>query len=131
VFHTKRSTSESCSYWVFTQGVSGDFDVCEGAALGPEALFLFLDRYVLSTGRSFFVRVQSMADRQKELELMAKNIETRVQGEKLVITIDLTKNFGLSGSGKSLIIASTEGNISVPGREDVKMGLNVYRPQAK
>ena len=72
-----------------------------------------------------------MGDRQKELELMAKNIETRVQGEKLVITIDLSKNFGLSGSGKSLIIASTEGNISVPGREDLKIGVNVYRPQTK
>jgi hypothetical protein len=131
VFHTKRSTSESCAFWVFTQGVSGDFDVCEGVAEEYEALFLFLQRSVLSTGRSFFVRVQSMADRQKELELMAKNIETKVQGEKLVITIDLTKNFGLSGSGKSLIIASTEGNISVPGREEVKIGLNVYRPQAK
>lgn len=129
--HTKRRTCESCSYWVCTQGVSGDFDQIEGVAEGDQALLLFLERYVLSTGRSFLVRVQSMQDRQKELELMAKNIEARVQGEKLVITIDLTKNFGLSGSGKSLIIASTEGNISVPGLEDVKIGVNVYRPQTK
>ncbi len=57
-----------------------------------------------------------------------KNIEAKVQGDKLVITIDLTKDFGLSGSGKSIIIASTEGNVSVPGREDIKIGVNVYRP---
>ncbi len=57
-----------------------------------------------------------------------KNIEAKVQGDKLVITIDLTKDFGLSGSGKSIIIASTEGNVSVPGREEIKIGVNVYRP---
>jgi hypothetical protein len=121
----------SSSYWVFTQGTGEEFDRCEGLAEGEEALFLFLLRYVLSTGRSFLVRVQSMEDRQKELELMAKNIETKVQGDKLVITIDLTKNFGLSSSGKSLIIASSEGNVPVPGREDIKIGVNVYRPQTK
>jgi hypothetical protein len=60
-----------------------------------------------------------------------KNIEAKVQGDKLVITVDLSKNFGLSGSGKSVIIASTEGNVAVPGREEVKIGLNVYRPQAR
>jgi hypothetical protein len=60
-----------------------------------------------------------------------KNIEAKVQGDKLVITVDLSKNFGLSGSGKSVMIASTEGNVAVPGREDVKIGLNVYRPQSQ
>ena len=60
-----------------------------------------------------------------------KNSEAKVQGDKLVITIDLTKSFGLSGSGKSVIIASTEGNVSVSGREDIKIGVNVYRPQSK
>jgi hypothetical protein len=59
---------------------------------------------------------------------MAKNIETKVQGEKLIITVDLSKSYGLSGSGKSEIIASTEGNISLPGHEEVKIGVNVYRP---
>jgi hypothetical protein len=60
-----------------------------------------------------------------------QNIRMEVQGETLVITIDLSKAFGLSGSGKSVIIASTGGNIAVPGREEVKIGLNVYRPQKR
>lgn len=30
-------------------------------------------------------------------------------------------------SGKTIIIASTEGNQSVPGNEDVKVELNIYR----
>jgi hypothetical protein len=54
-----------------------------------------------------------------------------VDGDKLIITVDLNQEFGLSSSGKSITIASTEGNISVPGREDVKVGLNVYKPKPK
>jgi hypothetical protein len=56
-----------------------------------------------------------------------KNVEITVEGNTLIIKVDLTKEFGPSSSGKNIIIASTEGNQSVPGREDVKIGLNVYR----
>jgi len=55
-----------------------------------------------------------------------KNIEMKVEGDKLVITVDLSKRFGKSSSGKSIIIASSEGNQSVPGKEEIKIGLNVY-----
>jgi hypothetical protein len=55
-----------------------------------------------------------------------KNIEMKVEGNILTIKVDLTKNYGQSSSGKSTIIASTEGNVSVPEREE-KIGLNVYR----
>ena len=58
-----------------------------------------------------------------------QNIRMEVQDNVLVITVDLSKSYGLSGSGKSVIIASTGGNIAVPGREEIKIGLNVYRPQ--
>jgi hypothetical protein len=56
-----------------------------------------------------------------------KNIEMALTGEKLVITVDLTKDYGPSKSGKSITIASTEGNISIPDHEDIKIGLNIYR----
>ncbi len=55
-----------------------------------------------------------------------KNTEMKVEGNILTIKVDLTKEFGPSSSGKTIIIASTEGNISVPEREE-KVGLNVYR----
>ncbi len=55
-----------------------------------------------------------------------KNIEMNVAGDVLTIKVDLSKTFGKSSSGKSTIIASTEGNVSVPGKEEVKIGLNVY-----
>lgn len=57
-----------------------------------------------------------------------QNIEMSTQGTILTITIDLSKSFGTSGSGKSTIIASTGGNQSVPGREEIKVGATVYKP---
>jgi len=55
-----------------------------------------------------------------------KNVEMPVDGNILSIKVDLTKDFGPSSSKKSIIIASTEGNVSIPNREE-KVGLNVYR----
>ena len=55
-----------------------------------------------------------------------KNVQMTVAGNILTITVDLTKEFGPSSSGKTIIIASTEGNIAVPERDE-KIGLNVYR----
>ncbi len=55
-----------------------------------------------------------------------KNVEMSIEGDSLIIKIDLTKDFGESKSGKTIIVASTEGNVTVPGRKE-KVGLNVYR----
>jgi hypothetical protein len=60
-----------------------------------------------------------------------KNIETKLEGNKLTLVIDLDKEFGLSSSGKSVTVASTEGNVSVPGREAIKMGINIYKPRPR
>jgi hypothetical protein len=49
-----------------------------------------------------------------------------VEGNILTITVDLSKEFGPSSSGKTIIVASTEGSVTVPDRE-VKLGLNVYK----
>jgi hypothetical protein len=49
-----------------------------------------------------------------------KNVEMTIEGSTLILEVDLTKEFGPSSSGKNIIIASTEGNQSVPGREDSK-----------
>ncbi len=54
------------------------------------------------------------------------NITTAVKGNILTITVDLSKSHGVSGSGKSNIIASTQGNQPVDGKPEVKFGLNVY-----
>jgi len=55
-----------------------------------------------------------------------KNVEMTVEGTILTIRVDLSKEFGPSSTGKTLIIASTEGNVTIPDRQE-KVGLNVYR----
>ena len=56
-----------------------------------------------------------------------KNVETKIDGKILTIKVDLSKTFGPSKSGKTIIIASTEGN--QPLQNGVVMGLNVYKKQ--
>lgn len=60
-----------------------------------------------------------------------KNVEMKVEGNILTIKVDLTEEFGPSSSGKTIIIASTEGNVAVPENEEAKIGLNVYKYQKK
>jgi len=55
-----------------------------------------------------------------------KNVVMSVNGNILTIKVDLSKEFGPSSSGKTIIIGSTEGNVTVPDREE-KVGLNVYK----
>jgi hypothetical protein len=55
------------------------------------------------------------------------NVDMKVNGNLLTITVDLSKEFGPSASGKTIQIASTQGNVSIPGHVDKKIGLNVYR----
>lgn len=58
--------------------------------------------------------------------LNMKNVDMQVKGNILTINVDLSKDFGRSKSGKSIVIASTEGN-KVIGSTDCKIGLNIYR----
>ena len=55
-----------------------------------------------------------------------KNVEMSVEGSVLTIRVDLSKEFGPSSTGKTIIIASTEVNVTIPDRQE-KIGLNVYR----
>ena len=56
-----------------------------------------------------------------------KNVEMKVENNILTIQVDLTKEFGPSPSGKTIIIASKEENVSIPGDAAAKIGLNVYK----
>lgn len=55
---------------------------------------------------------------------IGKNIVATLDGNTLTLTIDITKDFGASKSGKTTIIASSEGNQNFGG---VTIGLNVYK----
>jgi len=54
-----------------------------------------------------------------------QNVEIEVNGDKATITVDLSAAGIPSASGKTLVIASTRGNVPIaPG---VFLGVNVYR----
>jgi hypothetical protein len=56
-----------------------------------------------------------------------RNVEMTVKGNKLTIVCDLTEDFGPSKSGKTNIVASTDGNIEIPGHENLRLGFNIYK----
>ena len=53
---------------------------------------------------------------------MSINEDTQI----LTIEVDLTKERGISKSGKSRIIATSSGNAKIPGTDAI-IGLNVYK----
>jgi NADH dehydrogenase FAD-containing subunit len=59
-------------------------------------------------------------------ELAMTNIKAEVKGNVLHLTIDLKAKGTPSASGKSQVIATTSGNVSVDGTE-FKLGLNLYK----
>ena len=60
-----------------------------------------------------------------------QNVQVEIQGNMLVIAVDLSQSLGMSQSEKSMLIASTGGGIALPGQPDVKVNLTVYRPVVK
>lgn len=60
------------------------------------------------------------------MKTMGKGISYSIEGSKLTMVIDLSKNYGKSTSGKSTIIATSSGNTPLDGMEGVKVGLNIY-----
>lgn len=55
-----------------------------------------------------------------------RNVSMKMNGNTLTITVDMSQKGVMSASGKSLVIASTEGNVTAPDGETM-IGLNVYR----
>lgn len=58
---------------------------------------------------------------------MSKNVEFTADGNKLIITIDTSKNFGPSHSGKTIVVASTEGFSHNPAGLPVSINMNVTK----
>ncbi len=59
------------------------------------------------------------------------NVDIRVKGNIMTIAVDLTRTIGPSKSGKTVMVATTNGNAA--HESGVTIGLNIYRkaPAAK
>jgi hypothetical protein len=56
-----------------------------------------------------------------------KNIRMEVEGDLLTMIIDLSKLIGPSSSGKTILVASTLGNVPIPGHPGMEIGVNAYK----
>jgi hypothetical protein len=56
-----------------------------------------------------------------------KNIKTTIKDNILHIEVDLKQTQGKSNSGKTTIIATSEGNQTISTNPEIKMGLNIFQ----
>jgi hypothetical protein len=56
-----------------------------------------------------------------------ENVNIAIKGDILTITVDLSQTHGASSSGKSIVIASTQGNQKLNHPSGAVLGVNVYK----
>jgi hypothetical protein len=59
-------------------------------------------------------------------EDLGNGIHVMIDGETLTLTVKLSYPGTPSASGKTLVNASTRGNVQIPGANGLTIGLNVY-----
>lgn len=59
-------------------------------------------------------------------ENLGNGILAEIKGDTLVLTVKLDKPGQPSASGKTMVQASTRGNVTIPGSSGLTVGLNVY-----
>lgn len=64
-------------------------------------------------------------DTAPEFANTGENVKYRVEGDQLTIVIDLSHRGGLSASGKTVRVGTTNGNKEI-GDTGVVLGLNAY-----
>ena len=56
------------------------------------------------------------------------NVVVETQPGKMIITIDTTRNLGPSKSGKTMLVASTQGNKKIDtDNGEITIGVNAYK----
>ena len=57
------------------------------------------------------------------------NVQYTIKDDKLIITVDLTQNHGLSASGKTTTVGTSHGfyKLSEYGNGDISLSLNVCK----
>lgn len=62
----------------------------------------------------------------QNIEIHKEGATLKVGKNQMALVVDLTKRLGPSSSGKTTIIASTEGNAKIEGHDGLQFGLNVF-----
>jgi hypothetical protein len=61
-------------------------------------------------------------------ELSEKNVKYEVRDGKLHLEIDLSKDYGPSKSGDTIVVATVGAPRGIPEAEGFKLGLTVFKP---
>jgi hypothetical protein len=57
-----------------------------------------------------------------------QNMQLEVKGNELIIRVQLDKDLGPSKTGKTILVATSNGNVPIPGSKVATfIGLNIYR----
>lgn len=80
----------------------------------------------LSLGAFAYKYPEKKEIKKKKKEREMQNVEKKLDGNILTLTMDTTKDYGSSASGKSTIVASTRGNKKIEETE-ILVGLNLYK----
>ena len=108
-------------------------DLVKTVRLAPEPSHDPMAQQPGETAEAFVARLQSMIT-AKRAEVAAsrvssgklgENIASKLNGQVLTLTIDLSKTLHKSASGKSTIVATTGGNVDVGN--GLYIGVNCYR----
>lgn len=79
----------------------------------------------MATTTTFNVNWKENPLAKKSNNQIGRNITYAIEENKLTLVIDLGKTLGDSRSGKTILIASSGGNVEI--QKDVKIGVNCYR----
>jgi len=67
---------------------------------------------------------------QPNVRNMSFKVVGRGVGQRLVITIDLSRELGTSGTGRSIMVATSGGLIRLKERPEIRLNLNVFKPKS-
>ncbi|KLU61772.1 hypothetical protein CEB3_c19510 [Peptococcaceae bacterium CEB3] len=63
--------------------------------------------------------------------MSSKNIEVEIQGNFLIVRVNLAQRFGLTKTGKSELIATTGKNIPIGKGRHERMIMTVFAPKGE
>lgn len=71
---------------------------------------------------------------EPEFKPNVRNVSYKVvgsgKGQRLVISIDLSKEIGTSATGRSIVVGTTGGLIRLEERPEVRLNVNVFKPKS-
>jgi hypothetical protein len=65
--------------------------------------------------------------RRNTMDANTNNVVTKINGDKLVIEVDLSKNLGPSKTGKTTLVGSSRGYTSAGMPDGIQISLNVIK----